>query len=142
MIVVDANVLLYAHDPDSPHHARCREWLESAFNGSEQIGLAWQTILAFVRLITNRRVFRRPFTAREACGNVSAWLENPQVVVIEPGERFWAVFSQLVVDAQVSGPLITDAALASLALERGASVCTTDRDFARFRGLRVIDLLQ
>jgi predicted nucleic acid-binding protein len=41
------------------------------------------------------------------------------------------------VEAQVTGPLVMDAFLAALAIENGATLVTTDRDFARFPKLKV-----
>lgn len=142
MIILDANVLIYAYHPGSPHHSRCRAWVEDALNGSEQVGIPWQTILAFVRIMTNPRVFERPLSSAEVCEAVSTWLACPQVLVVEPGMRFWSTFVEQMAAGQVSGPLVTDCALASLAIEHGARLCTTDRDFTRFRALRVIDPLQ
>lgn len=139
MIVLDANVLLYAYNPASGHHGACRVWLERALNGSEQIGLPWQTLLAFIRITTNNRVFERPLTAAEAVAIVDEWLACPTVVVVQPAHDYWTILKEQLVSAQVAGPLVTDAALASLALEVGARLCTTDRDFARFRGLRIVD---
>ncbi|MGQ0834808.1 MAG: TA system VapC family ribonuclease toxin [Gammaproteobacteria bacterium] len=139
MIILDANVLLYAYDLRSQFHARCRDWLNTAFNGREQIGLPWQTILAFVRIATNARAFRVPLDAQNACDIVTSWLARPQVLSIGPGERFWGLFQDQVREAQISGPLVTDAALAALAREHGAALCTTDRDFTRFSALKLID---
>jgi uncharacterized protein len=137
--LLDANILLYAYDSNSPHHAVCCAWLDAALNSDEIIALPWQTLLAFVRIATNPRAVRQPLSGPEACGIVSSWLERPNVVVTEAGERFWGIFQTQVLDAQVSGPLVTDAALAALALEHGATLCSTDRDFRRFEGLKLLD---
>jgi toxin-antitoxin system PIN domain toxin len=142
MKLLDANILLYAYDSGSIHHGVCREWLEAAFNAGETIVLPWQTALAFVRIATNPRAVRQPLSGVEACAIVNAWLERPSVTVIGAGERFWDIFREHVADAQVAGPLVTDAALAALALESGAILCSTDRDFRRFRGLKIIDPTQ
>lgn len=139
MIVVDANVLLYAYNTASRHHKSCRAWLENAFNGAEPIGLPWQTILAFLRISTSLRVFERPHDCAEAVLIVDEWLACPMVILVEPSQDFWRVLKGQLGDAQISGPLVSDAALASLALEHGAALCTTDRDFHRFRGLRLLD---
>jgi toxin-antitoxin system PIN domain toxin len=94
VIVLDANVLLYAYDSSSPAHERCRHWLTEAFNGGEQIGLPWQTLLAFVRIATNSRAFRVPLSGERACVIVSQWLTLPQVVVVAPaspsGRSLWS----------------------------------------------------
>lgn len=139
MKLLDANVLLYAYDSESTHHITCRSWLEAAFNAEETVALPWLTVLAFVRIATNSRAVRRPLTGSEACGIVDTWLQRPNVVVLEAGDRFWEIFQGQMVEAQVSGPLVTDTALAALALEHGATVCSTDRDFRRFRGLKLLD---
>jgi hypothetical protein len=136
MILVDANLLLYAYHPSAPQHAASREWLESVLSGSELVGFAWITLWAFLRITTNPRVFERPLSSAEAGAAVSAWLEQPGVRILEPGERHWFILQQLMETGQATGPLLTDAALAALAIEHGATVHTTDRDFARFPGLR------
>ena len=113
--------------------------MEAVFNEEETIALPWQTVLAFVRIATNSRAVCRPLTGSEACGIVDSWLKRPNVVVLDAGERFWEIFQVQMVEAHVSGPLVTDTALAALALELGAALCSTDRDFRRFRGLKLLD---
>lgn len=142
MKLLDANVLLYAYNSDSPHHEVCRIWLEQAFNSTEPIALPWQTALAFVRIATNSRVSSRPLTSEQACSIVDQWLERPNVTLVGPTEQYWSVLRELLIEAHVSGPLVTDAALAALALEQGATLCSTDRDFRRFRGLKLFDPLE
>ena len=142
MKLLDANILLYAYDTSSSHHEICRAWLESAFNADEMIALPWQTILAFVRISTNPRAVKHPLSSANACAIVGTWLERPNVVVINAADRFWNILRQQILDAQVSGPLVTDAALAALAIEQGATLCSTDRDFRRFQGLKLVDPIQ
>ena len=142
MKLLDANILLYAYNRDSAHHELCRTWLEQAFNGNETLALPWQTLLAFIRIATNPRASHRPLSGEQACGIVSRWIEHPNVTVIGAADRFWSILREQIMDAQVSGPLVTDAALAALALEQGATLCSSDRDFRRFRGLNLLDPLQ
>jgi uncharacterized protein len=137
--LLDANILLYAYDSDSAHHAVCRSWLEATFNSEEIVALPWQTLLAFIRICTNPRAMKRPLQNTEACDIVSNWLDQINVRVIGAGEGFWEFLKSQIVEAQVTGPLVTDAALAALALEHGATLCSVDRDFRRFRGLKLID---
>jgi toxin-antitoxin system PIN domain toxin len=137
--LLDANILLYAYDSDSAHHAACRSWLEAVFNSEEIIALSWQTLLAFVRIATNPRATKKPLQGAEACKIVGSWLAQVNVSVIGPGERCWELLKHQMLEAQATGPLVTDAALAALALEHGATLCSVDRDFRRFRGLRLID---
>jgi toxin-antitoxin system PIN domain toxin len=137
--LLDANILLYAYDSSAPQHSTCRSWLGAAFNSEETVALPWQTLLAFVRIATNPRAVRQPLSAADACAIVNSWLDRPNVAVIAAGDRFWEIFQAQVSDAQVSGPLVTNAALASLAFEHGAILCSTDSDFRRFRGLKLLD---
>ena len=139
MILVDANVLLYAYHPRAEAHDRCRTWIEKAFSGDEPVAIAWVTVLAFVRISTSPRVFEQPLLAGEALAAVASWLERSSVSVLEAGEACWEIFRELVVDAQVTGPLVMDAFLAALALENGATLATTDRDFTRFPKLKLVN---
>jgi uncharacterized protein len=137
--LLDANILLYAYDSDSAHHAVCRSWLEAALNSEEVVALPWQTLLAFLRISTNSRATSKPLQSAEACEIVSSWLLQANVSVIGAGEQFWELLKNQIIEAQVAGPLVTDAALAALALEHGATLCSVDRDFRRFRDLKLID---
>lgn len=137
MILIDANLLLYAYHAASPAHEQARSWLESTLSSPTPVRLAWTAVLAFLRLTTSPRIFERPLSMSEAEAAVSTWLALPSVGTLEPGERHWEVLSGLLRSEQVSGALVMDAALAALAIEHGAILCTTDRDFSRFRGLRV-----
>lgn len=136
MIVLDANILLYAYDSNSPHHQKARAWIEQTFSSGESIGLPWQTIAAFLRISTNPKLAGRRFTAGEAMETVYAWLEQPNVRPVEPGDDHWLLFRQMIIEGQASGALLTDAELAALTIEYGGVLHTTDRDFARFPGLR------
>jgi hypothetical protein len=103
------------------------------------VAIAWVTLLAFVRISTNPRVCEQPLLAGEALAAVSSWLARASVSVLEAGEACWEIFRQLVVEAQVTGPLVMDAFLAALAIENGATLATTDRDFARFPKLKLVN---
>lgn len=135
MILVDANLLLYAYHARAPQHAAAKAWLESALSGPELFRVAWLTVWAFLRIGTNPRIFDRPLSIAEAEAAVSSWLEQPNADVLEPGDRHWAILARLMREGQAAGPLVMDAALAALAIEHGATLYTTDRDFARFREL-------
>ncbi len=136
MILIDANLLLYAYHSKAEQHQASRMWLEGALSGSEVVRFAWLTLWAFLRISTNPRVFEVPLTAREAQTAVSAWLARPIVGILEPGERYWEVLRGLMNQGQAIGPMVMDAALAALAVEHGATLHTTDRDFLRFPGLK------
>ncbi|MBA3728635.1 MAG: PIN domain-containing protein [Actinobacteria bacterium] len=141
MILVDANILLYAYDASSTRHEAARGWLEEALGGDEEIRFALITLLAFVRLSTNPSLFRNPLRSDEAIEIVIAWLEQPVVGLADPTDLHWSRLAEVARVGQAHGPLLMDAHLAALAIEHGATLCTTDRDFARFRGLRFRDPL-
>ena len=141
MILVDANLLLYAYHPKAEQHEASRAWLEASLSGSQLVRFAWLTVWAFLRISTNPRVFERPLSASEAGTAVSSWLGQPSVGILEPGERHWEILQKVMKEGQTTGPLVMDAVLASLAIEHGATLHTTDRDFARFPGLKWTDPL-
>ena len=141
MILVDANLLLYAYDSASAHHRAARGWLEAAFSAPEPVGLALVALLAFVRIGTNRRLRKAAFSTTEALAIVSGWLNRPRVALLNPGETHWKILGRLFVEGQASGNLVMDAHLAALAIEHGATLATTDKDFTRFPGLRMVNPL-
>lgn len=136
MILLDANLLIYAYHPRSEHHAASRAWLEDVLGGPEHVRFAWVTLWAFLRISTNARIFERPLTVGEAQAAISAWLAQPSAGILEPGERHWEILRTLIGEGQATGPLVPDAAIAAIAVEHGAVLCTTDRDFARFPALK------
>ena len=136
MILVDANLLLYAYHPRADLHEKSRNWLESVLSGSELVRFAWLTLWAFVRIGTNPRAFEQPLTVSEAQAAISSWLAQPVAGILDPGERHWGILSDVLRQGQASGPLVMDAVLAAIAIEHGATICTTDRDFARFPGAK------
>jgi len=142
VILIDVNVLLYAYHPRAPEHAVCRAWVETALSSREPTLLSWPVILGFLRISTHARVFEEPLTLLEASQAVASWLAEPSVLVVQPGEQYWTILNQLLRTAQATGPLVSDAALAAQALESGAVLCITDRDFARFPGLKTLNPLE
>ncbi len=136
MILVDANLLLYAYDSLSAKHQEARLWMEEAFSGIEPVRLSWPVILAFLRISTNTRLRSAPFTLEEAAAIVDEWFMRPNVDLLEPGERHWQILRHLLPESQARGPLVSDAHIAALAIEHGAVLYTTDRDFSRFERLQ------
>ena len=136
MIVVDANLLIYAYDLDSAHHKKSLSWLEELLSGVEAVGLPWQSVSAFLRVITNRRLPGMRVTLEQAVQVVDEWLQQPNVQVLVPADQHWSVLRQMILEGRASGPLVSDAEIAAITIEQGAVLHTTDRDFARFPGLR------
>jgi toxin-antitoxin system PIN domain toxin len=138
MVLVDANVLIYAVDRDAPHHASARRWLENALSGVETVGMPWIVLLAFLRLVTREAVLRRPLPVEGALAYIDEWLEQPPVRVLEPTTSHWAVLRALLRNLGAAGNLTSDAHLAALAIEHGAAVCSADRDLLRFPGIELV----
>lgn len=136
MILVDVNLLLYAINRSAPQHAAARRWLEQALDGDEPVGFAWIVVLSFLRLSTNRHVFPEPLSAEIAIGIAESWLTRPNVRVVDPGRRHWDIFKRLLEGAGAAGNLTADAHLASIAIEHGWELHSSDHDFGRFPGLR------
>jgi uncharacterized protein len=136
MIVLDANILLYAYDSSSAKHEAALAWVEQVFSEDELIGIPWQTVSAFLRVITNPNLPGQRFTAQEAVSVVDQWRQQPNVRFLTAGEEHWAFLRDMVLLGQARGPMITDAQLAALTFEHGGVLYSTDRDFARFPKLR------
>jgi toxin-antitoxin system PIN domain toxin len=136
VIIPDVNVLVYAARDDAPNHAAHRAWLESVLASDELVGLSELVLSAVVRVLTHRRVFDPPTALDDALAFVTALRQQPRAVALRPGARHWALFADLCRRGHASGNLIADAYHAALAIELGAEWISTDRDFARFPGLR------
>jgi hypothetical protein len=132
----DVNLLIYAFDETSPHHARAKPWLEEILSASEPVGFAWTVLLAFIRLTTRSRIFEHPIDPSEAFEIVEEWLAKPNAVVLHPTERHLGILRWLIEPLGTAGNLTSDAHLAALAIEHGAELCSADSDFGRFSGLR------
>jgi toxin-antitoxin system PIN domain toxin len=141
VILVDANLLIYAIDADAPDHRRARKWMEDTLSGTTALGLAWIVILAFLRLTTRPGILTRPLRPEAALAFVDEWLSQPYVEAVGPGENHWAVLRKLLKAAGTAGNLTSDAHLAALAIERGSTVYSTDNDFKRFPGIAHVNPL-
>jgi len=141
VILIDANLFIYAHDLTSPFHLAAKRWVEQIFAGTEPIRLSWTGLLAFLRITTHERIFANPFTIEEALKAVEHWLSQPRMGLLQPGQQHPAILASLLRKTQVTGPLIMDAHLAALAIEHGAVLYSTDKDFDEFPGLRRVNPL-
>ena len=141
MILPDINLLVHAHNSDSPVHAKARAWWDASLAGTEGIGLAWVTVLGFIRISTHRSILDNPMTPDGACSRIDEWLQLPHVHLAHPAEGHFARLRSHLQQLGAAGNLTTDAHLATLAIERGYTLCSTDTDFARFAGLRWVNPL-
>lgn len=136
MLLVDANVLLYAVDEEAALHGPAHGWLDAALARGEPVAFAWVALLAFLRLSTHPAVFSQPLEPDQAADVVELWLAQPAAVVLEPGRRHLPLLRGLLLETGTAGNLVNDAHLAALALEHGATIVSFDRDFGRFEGVR------
>jgi toxin-antitoxin system PIN domain toxin len=141
VILVDANLLIYAIDKDSPHHHRARPWLEEQLSGTTVVGLAWVVILAFIRITTRPGILRKPLPPERALTYIHEWLDQPYATAIGPGENHWPILRNLLRTTGTAGNLVSDAHLAAIAIEQGATLYSTDHDFKRFPGIDHLDPL-
>lgn len=141
MIVIDANLLIYAYDRSTPQHARAKAWLEEVLSGSDPVGIPWPVISAFVRVTTHPKISAHPWPMERAVAVVESWLALPQVWALSPADRHWALLRHLLVAGQVRGALTSDAHLAAITMEHGGVLYTNDVDFARFPGLQWVNPL-
>jgi toxin-antitoxin system PIN domain toxin len=142
VILPDVNLLLYAVDETAARHQAARDWLEQALSGSETVAFGWSVLAAFIRLSTRPAVFARPLTPTQAFDLVEGWLAQPSVVTVDPTQRHLALLRGLLEPLGTAGNLVPDAHLAALAVEHGATVASSDHDFARFPGVRWSDPLR
>ncbi len=136
MILVDANILLYAEDSLHPRNQQAREWWDGQLSQTGTVCLCWTVLSAFIRIGTNPRVFEHPLSLEQALARVQSWLDQPCTRVVRPTERHWTIFQQMLTDGQATANLVTDAHLAALAIEHGCELVSTDSDFARFPKLK------
>jgi len=136
MILVDANLLIYAYTPSAQEHADARAWLDGKLGGPHRVGLPWESIVAFLRVVTHPRLATRPVRVATAWRQVEQWLESPMSWVPLPTDRHAETLGTLLTFTGGGGPHVHDAQLAALALQHGLLLCSTDRDFGRYPALR------
>jgi len=136
MILVDANILLYAENSEGRLHEAACEWWDHQLSGTMPVCLCWTVINAFIRIGTNPRVYDAPLTIEQALARVQSWLEQPCVRIITPTSQHWKTLKNLLRKSQAVGNLVSDAHLAALAIEHGCVLYSTDADFARFQSLK------
>jgi len=136
MIVLDVNLLLYAHRRSSPFYPKARSWFEKTLSSPEDVGIPLQSAMAFLRITTNKTIPLGRLDLAEALHIVEGWLGQEYVTLLYAGEGHWPIFRRMLLEGHAVGPLGTDAHLAALTMEYGGTLYTTDSDFARFPGLR------
>ena len=136
MTIPDINLLVYAYNADAPLHRPARTWWEELLTRQAPVAIPWLVSHGFVRIMTHPRAVERPLPVQDATEHVRSWLEWPSVQIPEPGPRHLDILQTLLQSLGSGGNLVTDAALAALAIEYQCVLCSNDSDFARFKGLQ------
>ena len=141
MTLIDANLLIYAYTPGIREHDAAAAWLTGLLSGTEILALSWPGVSAFLRITTDARIYNPPAPLEEAIERMTALLNHPRVTILEPTTRHWRILTKTLIEGQARGPMVSDAGIAALAIEHGARLATSDRDFARFAGLHFFNPL-
>ena len=136
MKLVDINLLIYAINRDAPHHVQAKKWLEQSLSGDEPFGFAWIVVLGFLRIVTSGRIMPAPLAPEVALDVMDNWLQQPPSVTVSPSYQHWTILKELLEPLGTAANLTSDAHLATLAIEHGARLYSTDNDFSRFPMLR------
>lgn len=136
MKLLDVNLLIYAHNSAAPEHDKVRTWFEEVMSRTETVAFPWHSLLGFVRLTTRAAIMAPPLRSAAALDYVEQWLAQPCATVVHPTHRHAAVLRHLLDAVGTAGNRTSDAHLAALAIEHGATLCSRDEDFGRFPGLR------
>lgn len=142
MYILDANILIYAYNPKSSESAKCTSWLTDKLNNFPAVGIPWVTINAFIRITTNHRAFINPLSIKEATDIITEILSLPSVINPKENQDFWGIYSNQLTVNKVTGPLVSDAYLAALSILHGATLVSTDKDFLRFRDVKLENPLE
>ena len=142
MIIPDINLLLYAYDESSPYHDGAKKWLSKLLDGTEEVGLPLVSVLGFIRLASNPKVFETPIAPQSACEITQSWLATPAAALLEPGAKHLQILSELFAKTHATSALTTDAHLAALAIEHHGTIHSNDNDFGRFPGLDWVNPLE
>lgn len=136
MILPDVNLLVYAIDETSVFHGQARDWWQVLLSSLEPVALCYPSIMGFIRLTTNRRVFESPLTIDTALQHAQSWLDQPNARMVVPSSAHWPLLKKLLASGGAGANLTTAAHLAALAIEHGCTLHSNDRDFERFPQLR------
>jgi toxin-antitoxin system PIN domain toxin len=140
--LLDVNLLIYTVDEESSHHEPALRWFEETLSGSETVAFAWHALVGFLRITTRPRGAHDPWPIQSALDEIQRWLAQPVATVVHPTPRHASVLRDLLAPVGTGGNLTSDAHLAALAIEHGATLCSHDNDFSRFAGLRWVDPLR
>ncbi len=134
-------MLIYATHEFMPEHKLAKAWLEEVLNSQNRVAIPWSNLLAFIRISSNPRIFDRPLSTKEAVEQVKTWYSLENVWVPQPGKNYFEILTELLLQSNASGNLVSDAHLAALSIEHGLTLYSTDSDFAKFKVLKWVNPL-
>ncbi len=134
-------MLIYASHEFMPEHKLAKAWLEEVLNSQNRVAIPWSNLLAFIRISSNPRIFDRPLSTKEAVEQVKTWYSLENVWVPQPGKNYFEILTELLLQSNASGNLVSDAHLAALSIEHGLTLYSTDSDFAKFKVLKWVNPL-
>ena len=141
MILIDVNLLIYATHEFMLEHKLAKAWLEEVLNSQNRVAIPWSNLLAFIRISSNPRIFDSPLSTKEAVEQVKTWYSLENVWVPQPGKNYFEILTELLLQSNASGNLVSDAHLAALSIEHGLTLYSTDSDFAKFKVLKWVNPL-
>ena len=136
MMLVDTNVMIYAHRREVDQHPEYRAWMDALVAGPEPYAVSDFALSGVIRIVTDRRYYPNATPTDAALDYAEAIRAQPHAQVVSPGGRFWDIFRYLCLKSGATGKLVPDAYLAALAIEHGCEFITADKDFRKFPGLR------
>ena len=136
MIAPDVNLLIYAYDSASEFHRPARTYWANTLSSLNPVGIPIHCVYGFLRIITHPALGPNRMPMPEALDIVDEWLQLPQVRLLLPGDRHWAMVKEIIASSRAVGPFVSDVAIAATVMEYGAVLHTNDRGFARIDGLR------
>ena len=142
MILPDINLLVFALDRHSPHHASSAAWWNNCLAASTPVCIPWLVILGVVRILGNPRIYQRPTPPDVLLGQIEKWLALPHIHLVDPATGHLSTLRRLLKVTGAAGSLSSDAHLAAIAIDRNITLYSNDSDFGRFPGLSWINPLQ
>ena len=142
MIAVDSNILVYAHREDSAWHQAAARALTGLAEGGAQWVIPWPCVHEFLAITTHPKIFIPPTPVSIAIDALDAWFESPFVHLIGEAPGYWEELKSVIRSGRISGAATHDARIYALCRLHGVrELWSADRDFSRFKGVRVVNPL-
>jgi uncharacterized protein len=142
LIAVDTNILIYAHREDSPFHSAAARCVGELAEGTAAWAIPLPCLHEFLAIVTHPRVYRPPTPLEMACNQVEAWMESPSLTTLSEADGYWTLLRAIVTAGRIIGPRVHDARIVALCRQHDVrELWSADRDFGRFRDIKVVNPL-